>query len=267
VRGTATERDAAAIEAHLETCATCKGVQLELEQLNEHLGAVAGAVALTFAAPAAAGLVNSVATKLVVFAKTAVAATGSTAAVVATSMAVLHIPLDSPAGAATVHHQTTATARQHEPDRSSGPAADQSLGRPVASGLEEAQSGTSDSAGSLTPDGSGPGQGETGGSSSSQGSSSGGGLQPIRIDVGSTNVSADIRPDKVSASVSTGGVKVSVDVDLKKPLDSRVIIKSDKSKSQGLDTRKVTDKVSGTVKNLTKGADNNQNKRGKGKKD
>jgi len=261
VRGTATERDTTAIESHLETCATCKGAQLELKQLNEHLGAVSGAIALTFAAPAAAGLVSSVAAKMLVFAKTAAAATGSTAAVVVTSVAVLHIPLDSPAGAATVHQQpTTATARQHEPDRSSGPAADQSLGRPVASGLEMAQSGSSDSAGSMTTDGSGPGQGQTDGSSSSEGSSSGGGSQPVTINVGSTNVSASVGPDKVSASVSAAGVKASVDVDIKKPLDTRVTVGSDKSKNQLLDTRKVTNKVSGTVKNLTKAANKNLNK-------
>ncbi len=252
VRGTATERDTTAIESHLETCATCKGAQLELEQLNDQLGAVSGAIALTFAAPAAAGLVSSVATKMMVFVKTAAAATGSTAAVVATSMAVLHIPLQSPAGAATVHQQpSTATARQHEPDRSSGPVADQSLGRPVASGLEKAQSGSSGSR-SATTDGSGPGEGQTDGSSS-QDSSSGGGSQPVTINVGSANVSASVGPDKVSASVSAAGVKASVDVDTKKPLDTRVTIKSDKSKSQVLDTRKVTDKVSNTVKNLNKG--------------
>ena len=189
---------------------------------------------------------------MMVFVKTAAAATGSTAAVVATSMAVLHIPLQSPAGAATVHQQpSTATARQHEPDRSSGPVADQSLGRPVASGPEEAQSGSSGS-GSATTDGSGPGEGQTDGSSS-QDSSSGGGSQPVTINVGSANVSASVGPDKVSASVSAAGVKASVDVDTKKPLDTRVTIKSDKSKSQVLDTRKVTDKVSNTVKNLNKG--------------
>jgi RNA polymerase sigma factor (sigma-70 family) len=39
LRGSATERDSTAISSHLETCASCKGVHLELEELSSHLGA------------------------------------------------------------------------------------------------------------------------------------------------------------------------------------------------------------------------------------
>jgi RNA polymerase sigma factor (sigma-70 family) len=41
VRGSATERDAVATDFHLESCASCTGVHLELDELNSHLAAAA----------------------------------------------------------------------------------------------------------------------------------------------------------------------------------------------------------------------------------
>jgi RNA polymerase sigma factor (sigma-70 family) len=41
VRGSATKRDAAAADIHLESCTSCTGVHLELSELNSHLSAQA----------------------------------------------------------------------------------------------------------------------------------------------------------------------------------------------------------------------------------
>ena len=57
------------IDPHLETCVACMDVYLELEEVNTHLGAVSSALAIGFAAPAAAGLVGGVVAKASFLAK------------------------------------------------------------------------------------------------------------------------------------------------------------------------------------------------------
>jgi hypothetical protein len=129
--------------------------------------------------------------------------------------------------------------RQHEPDRSSGPAADRTL--------QKAQSTAGSSTTSSATDDTGAGQGQsappTGSQDPAQNGASGG-SQPVGIAV-DTN--------KVSASVNAAGVKASVSVDLQKPQNTQVTIKCDKAGNRGIDSRQVTDKVNGTVKKLTDG--------------
>ena len=122
VRGSATTRDVIMIDPHLETCVPCMDVYLELEEVNTHLGAVSTALAIGFAAPAAAPLVGGVVAKASFIAKLIAGSLGSTAAVVATSVTVMTVPMEAPAQATTVHARHHSVAQ--EPDRRIGPAAD-----------------------------------------------------------------------------------------------------------------------------------------------
>jgi hypothetical protein len=124
--------------------------------------------------------------------------------------------------------------RQHEPDRTTGPAADRRL--------EKAQPTPSSSAASSATDDTGPGQGKSTPPAGSQDQASGG-SQPVTVAVDTT---------KVSASVAAAGVKASVSIDLQKPQDTQITIKSDKAGNRGIDTKKVTDHVSGTVNKVVK---------------
>ena len=118
IRGTATTRDWSIVDSHLESCAACAAVHLELEGVNAHLGAVASVIAVAFAAPASSVLGGLVA-KAAVFAKSMAATAGSTAAVVATTVTVAQIPAAPPADATTVHARPHEPIQQ-EPDRTPG---------------------------------------------------------------------------------------------------------------------------------------------------
>ena len=245
VRASANKSEATKVESHLQTCSSCTSAYHEIEELNSHIGAVSGAVALSFAAPVVAGPLGGAAggvaghaggltAKATFFGKVAAAA-GSTAAAMITTMTVVNIPLQLPADAETVHAQPFAAKGQHETDRSIGPAADGTLGRSVTS---------TSSTGSDTP---GPGQdqaiegesgqsgqGQTPGSTPSKGSSSG----------GSQLASVSVNGTKATASVDAAGVKVNASVDIKKPLEARVTVKAGKL---DIDTDKVTKKVTEKV--------------------
>ncbi len=122
VRGTATTRDWSLVDSHLESCAACAAVHLELEGVNAHLGAVATAIAVAFAAPAS-GVLGGLVAKTAVLAKSMAATVGSTAAVVATTVTVAQIPAIPPAAATSVHARPHPSI-QLETDRTQGPAAD-----------------------------------------------------------------------------------------------------------------------------------------------
>ena len=244
VRATASKSEATKVESHLQTCSRCSSAYHELEELNSHIGAVSGVLALSFAAPVVAGpmggVVGGVAGHLggltakgTLLGKAAAAAAGSTAAAMITTMTVVNLPLQPPAEAATVHARPFDASGQHEPDRTTGPAADGTLGRSVTS--------TTSSTGS-SPTDTGAGQdlaawgesGQTSGSTPSQGSSSGS-SGPVTISVDGT---------KTSASVDAVGVKVNASVDLQKPLETRVTVKAGRLE---IDTDKVTKKVTENV--------------------
>ena len=247
VRASANKSEATKVESHLKTCSSCASAFHEIEELNSHIGAVSGVLALSFAAPVVAGPLGGAAgvaghiggltAKATLFGKTVAAAAGSTAAAMITSMTVVNLPLQPPAQAATVHAQPFAAEAQHETDRTTGPAADGTLGRSVTSTSSTGSS--SDTAGPGQDQSAGgesgqSGQGQTPGSSPSQGSSSGG-SQPATVNVNGT---------KTTASVDAAGVKVNASVDLKKPLEARVTVKVGKLE---VDTDKVTKKVTQKV--------------------
>jgi len=254
VRASANKSEAAKVESHLQTCSRCTSAYHELEELNSHIGAVSGAVALSFAAPVVAGPLGGAAggvaghiggltAKVTLFGKIAAAA-GSTAAAMITSMTVVNIPLQLPAEAGTVHAQPFAAEGQNEPDRTTGPAGDGTLGRKVTSTTSSTGSSPTDSGQDQAIGGASgqSGQGQTPGTTPSQGSSSGG-SQPATVTVKGT---------KTSASVDAAGVKVNASVDLKKPLETRVTIKAgnidiDTDKVTKKVTQKVTDKVTQKV--------------------
>ena len=121
VRGSATAHDVILIDPHLETCVSCMDVYLELEDVNTHLGSVSSALAIGLAAPTAATMGSATVAKATLLAKSIVAALGSTAAVVATSIIVLDIPLESPAHSEAIHGRPFLTPGR-EPDRATGPA-------------------------------------------------------------------------------------------------------------------------------------------------
>jgi RNA polymerase sigma factor (sigma-70 family) len=238
VRGSDAERDE--IESHLETCATCSAAYLELEEINTHLGAVSGVVALGLAAPSAAGLISGLFAKSTIAVKSFVAAAGSTAAVIATSVTVtvLDIPMETPAAATPVHAQPFASPSQHEPDRTIGPAADPPPKKEPAKTSSTTGSSTADTAGSQ-------GQGQTTGPSSGPAtgpSSSSGGQLPATIAVDGT---------KVSASVDAAGVKASVSVNLAKLQETQVSVKVARPSSlKAANQKAASDKVTGKVKKL-----------------
>ena len=184
IRGTATTRDWSIVDSHLESCAVCAGVHLELEGVNAHLGAVASVIAVAFAAPAS-GVLGGLVAKTAVFAKSMAATVGSTAAIVATTVTVAQIPATPPAAATTIHarpHQPI----QHEPDRTQGPAADGDTAQPAD---EERPSRESQAMGHVL------------GTSTI-------GSQPVSARIGEHGVHASA--GEVSASIDQGGVKASV---------------------------------------------------------
>jgi hypothetical protein len=263
VRASANKSEKTQVESHLKTCPRCTSAYHEIEELNSHIGAVSGVLALSFAVPAVAGPMGGAAggavahlggltAKATLFGKTVAVAAGSTAAAMITSMTVVNLPFDPPAEAATVHASPFAAEGQHEPDRTVGPAADGTLGRNVTSStgspLDTTGSGQDQAAGG-EPGQSGPGQ--IPGSTPSQGSSSGG-SQPVTISVNGT---------KASASVDAVGVQVNASVDVKKPLDARVTVKAgqldiDTDKVTKKITQKVNEKVTNKVtEKLSKGRD------------
>jgi len=234
VRASAKKSDVTEVESHLESCSPCNGVYLELEELNSHLGAVSGVVALGFAVPAVAGHVGGVAGPVsglaakATFLGKAVAAAGSTAAVMVTSMTVLNMPmLELPAGAETVQVQRSDT-KDDERDRTTDPTDGRTLEETATTSSDTTTSSTTDATDTE------PVQGQTPGSTPSQGSSSGG-SQPATVNVNGT---------KTSVSVDAVGVKVNASVDVKKPLDTRVTVKAG---NLDIDTDKVTKKVTQKV--------------------
>ena len=250
VRASANKSEKTQVESHLKTCSRCTSAYHEIKELNSHIGAVSGVLALSFAAPVVAGPLGGVAggvaghigglTAKATLGKTVAAAAGSTAAAMITTMTVVNLPLQPPAEATTVHAAPFAAEGQHEPDRTVGPAADGTLGRSVTSStgspMDTTGSGQDQAAGGESGQ-SGPGQ--TPGSNPSQGSSSG----------GSQLVTVSVNGSKTSASVDAVGVKVNASVDLKKPLETRVTVKAG---NLDIDTDKVTKKVTEKVtKNVT----------------
>jgi RNA polymerase sigma factor (sigma-70 family) len=206
VRGSATTRDVITIDPHLETCSSCTDVYLELEEVNTHLGAVSSALAIGFAAPTVTLLSETVA-KATFIAKS-IAAIGSSAAVVATSVAVVSIPTELPAHAESVHVQPYSQTPEQEPDRAIGPAADGPTPEKGESsspsddatfsdetGTDQTQDQPIEAAQAPSPEGS----------------------PPVKVAVDQTGAA--------SASVSAGGIDVSVSVDVRKPLDTQVEIK------------------------------------------
>jgi hypothetical protein len=242
VRSSAKKSDVTAVESHLESCTPCNSALHELEEINSHIGAVSGVLALSFAAPAVAipiggaaggvaGHLGGLTAKATLLGKTVAAAAGSTAAAMITSMTVMNLPLELPAGAETVHAQPFAAQGQHEPNLTIGPVSDGTLGKSVTSSTGSSVDTTGSGQDEATEGESGEsGQGQTPGSNPSQGSSSGGSL-PATVSVNGT---------KASASVDVVGVKVNASVDIKKPLDTQVTVKAGKL---DIDTGKVTKKV------------------------
>ncbi len=244
VRGSDAEGDE--IESHLETCAACNAAYLELEEINTHLGAASSVVALSIAAPNAAGLISGLVAKSTIAVKSLVATAGSTAAVIATSVTVtvLHIPLQTPAAAAPVHALPFASQnQQHEPDRTTGPAADPPPKNESAKTSSTTGSSSADDSaatggqGQATEPGSGPATGPATGPSSSSG-----GQLPATIAVDGT---------KVTASVGAAGVKASVSVNLEKLQQTQVSLKAPKLSSlKPANNKAASDKVTGKVKKL-----------------
>ena len=206
VRGSATTSDVIMIDPHLETCVSCMDVYLELEEVNTHLGAVSSALAIGFAAPATATLVSGTVAKATFIAKSIAAALGSTAAVVATSVTVLNIPVAPPAHAEAIHAFPVLTPEE-EPDRAIGPAAAPTTSPKkraaqddeVFSAAAAAQALDGQEATSTPPD-----------------SPSLGGLPPVAIDVNKSGVSAsvsgaDIHIDKTGVSASVSGADIHID--------------------------------------------------------
>ena len=246
VRASANKSEATQVESHLQTCARCTSAYHELEELNSHIGAVSGVVALSFAAPVLAGPMGGAAggvaghiggltAKGAFLGKAAAAAAGSTAAAMITTMTVVNLPLQPPAQAATIHARPFDADAQHEPDRTIGPAADGTLGESVASStgsslMDTAGSGQDQALGGESGQG---GQGQTPGSTSPQGSS--GGSQLATVTVNGTNA---------SASVDAVGVKVDASLDLTKPLETRVTVKAG---MLDIDTGKVTQQLTQNV--------------------
>jgi RNA polymerase sigma factor (sigma-70 family) len=201
VRETAAEREQVLVEAHLETCADCRGARRELELVNHQLGSVTGMVALAFAAPAAAATAGGIAAKSTVAVKSILALVGSSAAVFATSVVVIQIPSATPADAGTAEIQTVRLTPQQECMRAKPPESDresQARDQAVAHTLQ-------DSAASMRP----AATAEPSSSSSSSPSSS-------------PRVSVDLDQGQASVSVDTPVVKAEVDVDLHEPITSTV---------------------------------------------
>ncbi len=252
VRASMKKSDVTEVESHLESCAPCNGAYRELDELNTHLGAVSGVLALGFAVPAAAGHAGGVAGHVsalaakATFLGKAVAAAGSTAAVMVTSITVLNVPmLELPAGAETVNVQ-----RSDVDDKERNGTTDPDDART----LDETATTSSDTTTFSTTDDADfdPGQGQVPGSTPSQGSSSGG-SQPATVTVNGA---------KASASVDAVGVKVNASVDLKKPLDTRVTVKAGNLE---IDTDTVTKRVTENVTKVTDKVNQKVNKSDTGK--
>jgi len=230
VRASANKSEAAKVESHLQTCARCTSAYHELEELNSHIGAVSGGLALSFAIPAVAGHasgfaghMSALAAKATFLGKTIVAA-GSTAAVMVTSATVLNLPLELPAGAETTTQVQRPDQERQVRDRTTDPTDGRTLEETATTSTDTSMSSTTDDTG----------QDQTPGSTPSQGPSSGG-SQPVTVSVNGT---------KASASVDAVGVKVDASVDLKKPLETRVTVKAG---NLDIDTDKVTKKVTQKV--------------------
>jgi hypothetical protein len=234
VRGSATARDVIMIDPHLEACGPCMDAYLELEEVNSHLGGVSSALAVGFAAsaaaPAAAGLTGGAVAKATLFAKSVIVALGSTAAVVATSVTVLEIPVESPAQAETVTMRPYSLTPEQEPDRTIGPVAVPTHEKAARSSSDESSSAAADT----VP----PEDQETTTTPTPETTTSPGVPNPVKIEVDEKGTTASVR---------AAGVDVSVSVDLHKLKDTKIEIKgSDKGAGPAVD--KVEKLVASVVK-------------------
>lgn len=223
VRGSATARDVIMIDPHLEACGPCMDAYLELEEVNTHLGGMSSALAVGFAAstaaPAATGLTGGAAAKAALFAKSVIAALGSTAAVVATSVTVFEIPVESPAQAETVIIRPFSMTPEQEPDRTIGPARKPTSENSVRSSGNDVSLAATDP---VPPE-------DTSTTPTQETTPSPGIPIPVKIDVDKTGT---------TASVGAAGIDVSVSVDLRKPLAEKVNVKikgSDKGAGPAVD--------------------------------
>ena len=208
IRGTATTRDWSIVDSHLESCAACAGVHLELEEVNVHLGAVSSVIAIAFAAPAS-GVVGGLIAKAAILAKSAAASVGTTAAIVVTSVTVAQIPAVPPAQATTLDARTRQPV-QHEPDRTQGPAADRESSAQTSSSTTTGSSGPEQ----LVPAGPAPPPGTSSGPVSVEVGNGAG----ASVDVGESNVGASVNVgnNDVGASVNVGEGQVGASVDVDK---------------------------------------------------
>ncbi len=228
VRGSATVNDVTAIDPHIEVCAPCMGVYLELEEVNTSFGAVTTAAALALAAPAGTGLLGGLIAKAAIAAKSAVVLVGSTAAVVATST-VLHVAPVGPAQA-NAPLLPPSSSVQHEPDRSIGPATDgantqERESSPSAPSIADRTA----QAPAVTPAGIQPSSGTT--------------PDPSPAPNSATKPRASANLD--------AGLTSSVTVDRLKPLDADITIKSPKEVTLAkADTQKFNASGKDKIKNL-----------------
>lgn len=258
VRGSATARDVSVIDPHLEVCAPCVDVYLELEEVNTHLGAVSSLVAIGFAAPAS-GLVGGLFANATVAAKSMFAAVGSTAAAIVTSVSIATIPTIPPASAMIVqalpHRQI-----QHEPGRTQGPAADgepwsgtqndpaefSGAQTPISGGTTPYPAPSSSFTPSL-PVGVGT-KGSTAtvdvrGANVNASANAGGANVDASANVGGANVnaSANVGGGNVNASAGVGSTTVKVSVDLKVP--TKTSVKTNEIQIEAADAKKLGDTV------------------------
>lgn len=239
VRGSATAHDVILIDPHLETCVSCMDVYLELEDVNTHLGSVSSALAIGLAAPAAATMGSATVAKATLLAQSIVAALGSTAAVVATSIIVLDIPLESPAHSEAIHGRPFLTPGR-EPDRATGPAGAHATSAnrgdaqrdEVTSGATVVNASEGQEATSIPPESAAPE-----------------GSPPTTINVDKTGVSATVSgagigvdQNRASATVRVAGVDASASVDLSK---GTRVLGTVHDKVTGPKADKVKDRVAG----------------------
>lgn len=136
IRGSASTKDVGLIDPHLEACVPCRDVYLELEEVNTHLGAVSSALSIGLAAQVAPGVLGGAVAKATLVAKSIAALVGTTAAVMATSITVLDVPMESPAAAEPIPALPYSGTPVLEPDRTIGPAADRPDQPPAAATAE-----------------------------------------------------------------------------------------------------------------------------------
>ncbi len=115
VRGTASARDEKMIDAHLDKCAACVGVCLELEVVNAQLGAIgAGSLLAVLTGPIGPSLLGGWLADAVAAAKSSLVAVGSTAAMTAAVLVPSTPTVSAPVTMSPPHHASRTTTVPNE---------------------------------------------------------------------------------------------------------------------------------------------------------